>query len=417
MDLKRFTSRFSGLWTVPSIVATGLALIALLCIWIDLAFDPLGDIVPGGFIGYSGAQIFLTTLAGGAMTALSLAYSLVLVVFTLAAANIGPRLLKRFATDRVNQFTAGILGGTFLFAMVAIFSVTEDFVPQVTIMVACLLTALIVFQLIYFVRQTSRNITIDDEIAEIAKRLTAALKDRFETADSEDEESELGEFEHALKTEQAGYVSEIDEDSIVALAERNSCIIRLEKPADSFVLAGEEILSSTTKLPNEAAEDLLEAVQIASSRSSGNEIEFSTNLLVEIALRALSPGVNDTFTALACVDSISNAFAEVADKQISPSIRRGEDGQPRVVIPNLSPDRLFSQAFDPIRRASRNNILMAQGLARAYTRLFTIGSEEIRSQCKRHARLLLEEIDQGKILKTDRDSVVLQLTEDLLADA
>jgi uncharacterized membrane protein len=159
----------------PAIIAFGVwALAPILSI---LERSILKD--PYAIIGFSfdpkTARSVLAVIAGGAITALSLTYSLVLVVFTLAAGNIGPRLLKRFTSEPVNQVTAGVFGGTFLYSLGVMAFIEPGFAPTFATAGAGVLALISVLQLIYFVRHVSTSVMIDDEIASIAKRLTTAL--------------------------------------------------------------------------------------------------------------------------------------------------------------------------------------------------------------------------------------------------
>ncbi len=418
INFRHVSNKLTTLWTVPSAIALSIGLSAFALVYLDRLLDPLSVIVGTDIFTAPTARGMLSIIAGGAMTALSLAYSLVLVVFTLAAANIGPRLLKRFTTDPVNQVTAGLLGGTFLYCVVVLLFVAPEDVPQTAVFGSGLLGLIMVMQLIYFVRKVSRNVTIDDEIAAISQRLAYALAKRYETPDNREEDEDFSKtLDHEHETREAGYIGHIDEDLIIKTAADNECVVRLEKSSGGFLVKGEILFSTSRAIDEDTASQIYDAITLEPSRSTDSEIEFSINLLVEIALRALSPGVNDTFTALACVDSFSNAFAKIADARTAPSISHDEDGETRLVIPDLSVIHMFSMTFNPLRRASRNNIMMYQALAKAYTRLFIIGSRPIRRLAKNHTELLMQQLDQEPLLDIDKESVTDLLITPLRKDA
>lgn len=362
----------------------------------------------------SSAQTILSTIATGAMAALSLAYSLALLVFTLAAGNIGPRLLKRFTTEPINQITAGILGGTFLYSLHALLYIQEDFLPKLTISGAGLLAIISVLQLIYFVRQVAKNITIDEEIAEITSNLIEDLEKQ--TAQKEHETPEVPndeEFKFEFKAQTAGYINNYNIIALIKIAQEKDFTIKLKAPDGKFVLTDEVIAQIDKKIDDDVENEINKAITIEATRSNNNLIEFSMRLLVEIALRALSPGVNDTYTAIAVVDSLSKAISVISEKQTGHAIHLDGIGDPRIFSIHRSLKEVIGIAFHPLRRASTNNILMAQSLAKVYSRLYLNGKDTTKEILKAHAKLLIKEISNGNHLDTDINSVIEFLTGDL----
>jgi len=396
------------LLTVPAFIALGIGLLPLVLVWAERQFGE-GSLSPYVLhFGPDSARTILSVVAGGAMTALSLAYSLVLVVFTLAAGNIGPRLLKRFTSDLVNQVTAGIFGGTFLYALLTLLFVQADFVPKVTITGAGALAVLSVFQLIYFVRHVSISVTIDDEIAEITDKLSDALNEEYKSsAQSEETESEENEdFKNEICSRHSGYLNLVDKDELLSLAVENDTILKLNISRGSYLIKGECLFYSQSSLSDEAVEECLDLVRVEPSRSTDNKVEFSLNLLVEISLRALSPGVNDTFTALAAVDSLSGALSEIVCESSLPIRFKDQDDQVRLILPASPPSALVSEAFCHLRRETGSNILMAEGLARAMGRLYLKATKEVQSTLEQQIVLLFKELRKSK--QFDEDIAIVQ---------
>lgn len=405
---------FVALLTVPAFISMGIGLLPLASIWIEHQFAK-GILSPYVLqIGPDSARSVLSTIAAGSMTALSLTYSLVLLVFTLAAGNIGPRLLKRFTSDTINQVTAGIFGGTFLYALLTILFVEDDFVPKFTITIAGGLAVLSVLQLIFFVRHVSKSVTVDEEIGEITTNLRESLKIKFrEQTGHENAESQGKPFENEYVSSLSGYIGAVDDDTLLEWAEKEDFLIRMEIAQGGYVVKGQRLLTSDKKLNDGQVEKCLGAIVIEDARSPENEIDFSTNLLVEIGLRALSPGVNDTFTALASVNSLSGALSEVVEYNSEPSEMTDSEGIARLFKPGISPARLIDQAFSPIRRASASNILMAEGIARALARLYVNAGKEAKEEIKKQVRDLNKVLTNTNQLKTDIESVKSYLPKDL----
>ncbi|MCK5744985.1 MAG: DUF2254 domain-containing protein, partial [Oricola sp.] len=248
-----------GLITVPGGIALTIWLSAFPLLWIDHAFK-------ASMVSWFGiaaemtpdtARTLLSTIAAAAITTLSLVYSLVLIVFTLAAGNIAPRLLKRFTSDRVNQVTAGLLGGTFLFALSVLYRTGPDLVPPLSIAGAAFLAVISVLQLIYFVHAVSRSVTIDEEIAAISdrleKRIAMMVRDEEEQAS---ERSSANDFPYSVEASSSGYLNAVDEKALLALAVEQDFAIRLRfKPGDFIIET--QTLAYLSRYPEAEQSDLI----------------------------------------------------------------------------------------------------------------------------------------------------------------
>ncbi|PLW77338.1 DUF2254 domain-containing protein [Cohaesibacter celericrescens] len=396
--------------TVPALISLGIGLM-------PFATLPLEEILQGSsysqFISIQTtdqARSLLSVIATGAITTLSLTYSIVLLVFTLAAGNIGPRLLRRFSSDLVNQITAGLFGGTFLYSIIALYSIDSDFVPNGTISGAVILAALSVFQLIYFVRHVAETITIDDEIAKISKNLQQNLSELADQTranqglPSQNETSKTTTY----KAHRTGYIGDINLKLLIEWAHKNDAIIHFTCAHGTFVHKGDDIAKVDMHANTDTdldCECLSGFIEIDDVRSEAGTIQFEINLLIEIALRALSPSVSDTFTAIACVNSLSAAFAVMARENIHISTQADHNGDIRLVLHGLSLRQLFGQAYHPIRRAATNNILMAQGLAHSLKRLSHIDNDDLCDLVAKHSQLLIDQIEHYKPLAADIESV------------
>lgn len=413
MDLKILRRPFVVLLTVPAGIALFIGGLPFITVYAENLWltDPSATLFPQ--LGFDNAQTALTVVAGGAMTALSLTYSLVLVVFTLAAGNIGPRMLKRFTSDLVNQITAGIFGGTFLYALITILLIERSNLPKITIIGAGLLAVLCVMQLIYFVRHVSRSVTIDDEIADITDKLKIALENRYSRTDAnevDEAEKPNDEFSFDICASKSGYICALREEKLLEIAEEHDVCLKVHKSMGEYTLSEEVLFSASKNLDGDLAKTIQDLASIQPSRSEDSPIEFSINLLLEIALRALSPGINDTYTAIAAVDSLSNALSTVVSwGDMSSLILKDSKGTERLIIPEFSVEHLINQAFHPLRRAAADNVLMSQCLARAYARLYETAREDVREQLVDHGFFLLRELENSGQFEEDIESVSSKL--------
>ena len=397
----------------PAALAIAIGLLPFPLLYLERTFPKLATFLP--VYAPEVFQPMLTVIATAAMTALSLAYSLTLVVFTLAAGSIGPRLLRRFVTDWVNQATAGTLAGTFLYTLIALSQLPATDDSRLTVSGALVLGAFSVLQLIYFVRHVAQSVSIDDEVAGIAASLTKALeshRDRYEALDDLPDDDA---FDAEIDSERSGYVGEIDEAALTAIATENDIIIKLVEAPGQYVFEGATLARASGELDDDDMQRLRQAISIDAARHEGREIEFSIHLLVEIGLRALSPGVNDQYTAIAVSDAVSGAVDDILGEDSAPSGLTDEDGAPRVIVPGLSIKHLMAQAYSPLRRASVDSVLASQALARAFARLYASanGSDADQAVIVEHARLLLAGVDAAGHLDEDQESVAGFLPEAL----
>ena len=366
------------------------------------------------------ASHVLTTIATGSITALSLTYSLVLLIFTQATSNLGPRLLRRFSTDVVNQITAGILGGTFLYCIIALYWMKPDVVPKITTTGAVLFAILAVFHLIYFIRHVAETITIDEEISKISKSLQVHIG---ELADRHQEEQQVPDESEALEGEditahRTGYIGQINLPALLQWAQDNELVIHFTKAQGTFVHKDATIarLCSTA---NERPKDIdpcpEQLIEIDNARSEGGAIPFEINLLVEIALRALSPSVSDTFTAIACLDSLSSAFDGMLRRDIQLANQADSEGNIRIILEGMQLSQLIGQVFHPIRRAGGDNILMARAIASALERLSHLDNDDVQPLIAQHGTLLLKQLEKHDLLEEDLESVRELLPQAVMA--
>ena len=152
-----------------------------------------------------------------------------------------------------------------------------------------------------------------------------------------------------------------------------------------------------------AAEAVHAAIVLQSYRGAVNDIRFSISILLEIALRALSPGVNDSFTAVACTDRIAAALVKPVSEGMRGDVRCDQDGVARLAVPGLSLEDLFNMTLHPLRQAARGNVLMLDHIAVVLNSLYSIAGSDARQLIIDHARALLETAGAGDPISSDLD--------------
>jgi uncharacterized membrane protein len=361
------------LWLVPSLlVVASIGLFA-----ITFAFDVAAyhrHLTYPSFIrtlGADAAREILTAIAAAVITVVGVVFSITILALTLASQQFGPRMMRNFVRDVGNQVTLGVWVATFVYAVLALGSITTgtgrlgNFVPDLSVTVAEALLFVDVAVLIYFIHHIAKSIQLPEVIAGIARDLRSAVDAEFphragsaapvELVDAE----QLAHLTALLDAEgvtipalESGYLQFVAFGQLVRIAEGAGAVIRLAHRPGHFVVAGRPL---GTVIPAAAAPQVEQA--LARSHVTGphrtliQDPVFAIDQLVEIAVRALSPAVNDPFTALTCIDWLSAGLSEISGRVLSEGIYRDRGDEIRLIEFAPSYERMVNRAFDKIRQA------------------------------------------------------------------
>jgi uncharacterized membrane protein len=355
----------TNLWLIPAIESVVAVLLFVLTLKIDLAAFH-GEIrLPSWFISGSpdAARQILSSLAAAIITVVGVVFSVMIVTLTLASSQFGPRMLRTFIRDRGTQLTLGTFVATFFYAMLALISIGGTFVPHLSITVALMLTAVDLGVLIYFIHHTATAIQLPEVIASIARDLTRAIDAEAAESVRCDElvngpslsvlQARLDRGGRVVTAPTGGYLRFVREATLIRIAAESDAVIRLHYRPGHFLTQGHPL---ATVWPPEVADTIgrrLAAVHITGPlRTLTQDIAFGIDQLVEIAIRALSPAVNDTFTALTCIDWLGDSLTKVAVEWHPPAYHRDRDGEIRLITAPVSYERLVQRSFEKIRQAA-----------------------------------------------------------------
>jgi uncharacterized membrane protein len=357
------------LWLIPIGITVSGALLAYAMVTAGsiLAFLPSGRL----WWLYSGdaetARNLLSTLLSGLMTMTSLVVSVTFVILTLAASQLGPRLIGIFMADRHIQSVLGLFLGTIVYVLVVLRSLGdelgEDGVPHIAITVGSALTLVCLFALLFYVHKIARSVIADTVVDRVAADLCKSVPELTGSpADQQALPEPLitGEPTETISLGRSGYIQTIDYDDLVTLACEHDAIFRLHVRAGHFVLCHGRHLEAFAKSPldEKALRRARSAFVIGTERSPAQDLEYSVRQLVEIALRALSPGINDTFTAIAVVDRLAAALEQIVLRRLLTIHLGDKQGIVRVIADRSTYDGLFDAAFDSMRQSSAANPAM-----------------------------------------------------------
>jgi len=320
----------------------------------------------------AGRQI-LIAIAAAVITVIGVVFSITILALTLASQQFGPRMLRTFMRDLGNQVTLGIFVGTFVYSVVTLGVITStpavNFVPHLSITVSEALLLVDLGVLIYFIHHIATSIQLPEVMARIADDLFAAIDTEYpETSpvpDSSPARTETGpgaaELADVLTHRGAevpaatnGYLQFVAYGQLVKIASEVDAVIQLSHRPGHFIVAGRPL---ATVWPAGAAGQVRAALAKAHltgpHRTLSQDPVFAIDQLAEIAIRALSPAVNDTFTALTCIDWLSAGLCLLSGRQLREGVYRDESGRIRLIEHDPSYERMVNRAFDKIRQAGR----------------------------------------------------------------
>jgi uncharacterized membrane protein len=361
------SQRDINLWRIP--LALSLAAIALFGITlIPDILDAYGVIhIPWWLTmgSIDDARAILSAMMGAVATVLALIFSVALLVLSMVATLFGFRLLYRFLQDWVTQTTIGVFMGTFIYVCLCFLVTHQDahsqFVPQISLLTSWLLVVCSFAFLVFYSHRIATSIQNPDMIARVVDDLYPALVGMHERASDEgtgalpDDAAILARAESGgmVTCRQSGYFQHLDHSPLVAAAREADALIVLRFRPGQFVLRG-ELLASV--VPAHQASHLKAAIDrhiaIGRHRTLSQDSEFAIAQIVEIAIRALSPAVNDTFTGVACVDWLADALLVLAERPLIEGNWYDAASELRVWLPAVRLERLVKLAFDQIRQAS-----------------------------------------------------------------
>ena len=385
-------------WLLPAVLVTVGILLAVGLVELDRS-----GLVPQWLIdspwlysgGGTGARTLLGAVASSTIGVAGTVFSITIASLSLAAGQMGPRLLRNFVKDRGNQFTLGAFLGTFSYALMVLRSVrTQDegpFVPHAALTIGILLAFLCVGVLVFFVGHMAGRINVDTEVELVSQDLHRALK-RLTDADAP-APAQLPLFSDAVEIiadPRRGYLQELDADELADWAAEHGCTIQLLVRPGDYVFPGAPIALVEPNVDG-AEPAIRRATALGGQRVSRQDLEFAVRQLVEIAVRALSPGINDPHTAIGVLDRLGAALCDLAPRHLPKGII-SRKGRAVLAIPATDYDGLADAMFAMIRQNADGSAAVLIRMIEVFTAV--AGPERNLARLatlRRHADLVLSD--------------------------
>ena len=410
-------------WFYPALFAIAAIGLAFFTIWLDRIgwsdwLSRIEWLIPARA---DGASNMLTVIAGSMIGVASTVFSITIAAVAFASGNYGPRILTNFMEDRGNQFSLATFIGTFVYALMVLRTVRQEdeptafvlgdadnsfpgFVPQLSLLVAFGLTVISVAVLVYFLNHIPDSIRVNTVLHGIGRRLTKLILRRFPDEDS-GLESKQRDGGVPVITQETGYIQIIDYEGLHDAAKKAGGTLSMEVRTGDFIHP-DMVLAHWSPDADEGdkdgkedngtdppEEDIRDCFALGSRRTPSQDVDFLIDELVEIGLRALSPGINDPFTAITAIHWLGAAMAEIARRDLRPPGFDGGSSEHNRVVPLEDDfDYYMRRGFGAMRSSvSTNRVAALRFLDALGDTATTLRNETRRARIRREANVLMEQ--------------------------
>ena len=428
--MRRVTARATwdnlrvSFWFAPAIMA----LIAVPLAWLLYGLDRQvpNELLETSRLVISGSpdelRVMLVSIATTVLATAGVVFTLLTLPLSTVAAQYGSRLLRVFLGDRTTQIVLGMFVGTFVYGIAAATTILpaeiEPEGPQITATVGLALMMSTFGTLILLVQHISTMLQAPNIAAAAGAELldVVGLENPNEASLNNDpahtaevariaiEEAEA----FPIRARDIGYIQTLDPDILLTLAQEKDLVIRLQHKPGDFVWRGRVIalVWPAGRFNERLEKQLRRSIRIGNQRTPTQDVEWAVNQLVEMAVRAMSPAINDPFTAMTCLDHIGNGLSLFAQQGAENLNTYDREGQLRLVFEPFSFEELLVASFDMLRHASCDN---ASVLLHMLETIDVMGQEtkapEARRQLLRHVSLIQAESQAGALIEQDRQLI------------
>lgn len=377
------------------------------------------------------ARSVITILLSAMITMATLMISITMVVLSLSASQLGPRLIKSFMRDSETQIHIGVFFGTVVACFVLTGILHDDSLanstPRLTISAVFIACFANLFGLLAFVHHIARSSIADNVVTRVSEELYAAIKRICQPRENQIETgTNIGDEPKEFKTDhmhayfsESGYIQFIDYAKLVEIATEADIYIRIQLKAGHYLVAGEDgvRLYPKDRIDSDIRDSIVDCFVLGDTRTPTQDMEYSIRHLVEIALRALSPGINDSFTAMTVLDRLSSALAILFKNDIHPNIFKDKNDTIRVIGRQSDEYDIVLGAFSQIRNAGQNKPDILHHIIRRIKTLKSLpDSGDAQTALDRQLHYIRDHIKDNFSDSLEGEELSLALTDALSAD-
>jgi uncharacterized membrane protein len=380
----------SGLLVTPSVITVGLLALSIVVVRVDGSVDTAvfgGDLFRGGV---ESARAMMTAIAGATVSLTALVFSITMLVLQMAAGQYSPRVLRTFLRDRNSHVTLGIFVGTFAYALSALRALganERDAPPDLVMTVAIVLALVTVGAFVQYIDHIARMIRVTNLIDVVARETHAAIDERYPRAEAVDAAEPMPQGGRILLSPSAGSLVAVDEPALVALADRFDAVVVVLHRIGDFVPRGSPLCAVVCEddIPDRL---VLRHVNVGRERTMAQDPAYGFRQLVDIALRALSPSMNDPTTAVQVLDQLHDLTRELSSRRLGDRVRHDRRDVARLFVPDRTWADYLHLAIDEIGRSGREQVQVAPRLRALLDDLAHVATGERRRVVARERSVL-----------------------------
>ena len=402
-----------SIWPIPMVLCVYGFILAFLLLWVERNVPALDSALHFVSMSVTSARQVLAAIATSVLSIGGVVFSMTMVALTLTSGQYGPKVLRQFLSDRLSKISLGLFLGTSIYCLVTLSGYGDTDQPNITVMVALLLTILALAGFIGFIHNTATDLQADQIIQRIGGDLQRLLDQLVEEENLVGRNDDLLAWRRAARgirpvvvaARSNGYLQTIDYSSLVAWSVEHDCRLQVRVRGGDFLLAGTtlvKIYGSDAQALAGKLDSLHHCFMTGPMRTPVQDPEYPITQLNQVAARALSPGINDPGTAITCVDWFSMALGQIADRDLPGKVfLDGEQGS-RVLARYTDFDGILKAFYAPARQFSRGNIPVLIALVDSLYRLAQLTTRQPRlAAIAREGGLVYEEVERGDHLPDD----------------
>lgn len=401
-------------WSIPALALLIAVVLAESLVALDRAAQFSGGIITD--IGPEGSRAVLGAIATATLAAASTMFSITIAVLALTSSAYGPRIVRSVMADSGNRIVLAFLVATSLYALLVLRHVRSGesenaFVPSVAVMVGIGATVVCIALLVYFIHHISTGI----QISTLAASVRHELRERLDEAYPLESAVQLAGLDRwpepsatrRVRAESDGYVSDVALDDLVQAAKRHDARLALLVRPGTFVVSDDPLAEVAADAPDELDAAIARAITLGDERTPYQDVEYLARQLTDIAVRALSTGVNDPHTAVVAVDALVAAFAPTAGRPEPQTVVLDDDGAPRVRVLRRAWSETVVDAVDTIRVCASDDPLVMRRLIELIERLADRVTDADRRRALRSAAdRVVASLEGNTMIDADRDALV-----------
>ena len=339
---------------------------------------PQRDTLLGGlwFGDYGSATSMLQAMATAVITATTLTFSVTVVALQLASQQFSPRLLREFGRDPVTKAVLVVLSVSFVFTSSTLYAMREDQrVPTVSVLVGYVLGVASLFAILAFITHIVRVIRVDTMMLVVHDETSAAISKFYPPYDDHEattpDQLTLDEEAGVLvSSHESGFVQFTHVGALVRAAARADAFIRIETRAGDHVVRGSPIATVwTNPAGDDRAVEALEravndAMMFGYERTTAQDAGFGLRQLEDIAVKAMSPSINDPVTAAHAVGHMAEILVRLAGCRLGPTVHLDERGTGRAIVPDRDLRYYLDLCCGQLRRFAKSEPTVLVALLR-----------------------------------------------------